>query len=71
MFVSPEALRLQKEALWIEHGCRSDELEELVRTVEQWAEGRQQGAFLKHSWALNTRSAGPKLYVCERGRDAK
>ncbi|XP_017269258.1 protein prune homolog 2 isoform X3 [Kryptolebias marmoratus] len=37
-----EALRLQREALWIEHGCRSDELEELVRSLEQWAEIRQQ-----------------------------
>ncbi|XP_061585224.1 protein prune homolog 2-like isoform X2 [Cololabis saira] len=33
-----EALRLQREALWIKHGCWSEELEELVRSLEQWCD---------------------------------
>ncbi|KAM6931378.1 uncharacterized protein FYW49_003251 [Xenentodon cancila] len=45
-----EALRLQRETLWIKHSCRSEELEELVRSLEQWCdvtvEQKQQGAFL-------------------------
>ncbi|KAF7200383.1 uncharacterized protein [Nothobranchius furzeri] len=34
-----EALRLQREALWLKHGCQSEELEELMRSLEQWADG--------------------------------
>uniref|UniRef100_A0A1A7Z699 Prune homolog 2 n=1 Tax=Iconisemion striatum TaxID=60296 RepID=A0A1A7Z699_9TELE len=34
-----EALRLQREGLWIKRGCQSEELEELMRSLEQWADG--------------------------------
>ncbi|XP_044051453.1 uncharacterized protein LOC122875889 isoform X4 [Siniperca chuatsi] len=33
-----EALRLQSEALWIKHGRRSAQLEELMRSLEQWSD---------------------------------
>ncbi|TMS03466.1 Protein prune-like protein 2 [Larimichthys crocea] len=33
-----EALRLQSEALWSKHGCRSAQLEELMRSLEQWSD---------------------------------
>ncbi|KAI3372812.1 hypothetical protein L3Q82_023275, partial [Scortum barcoo] len=33
-----EALRLQSEAFWVKHGRRSEQLEELVRSLEQWAD---------------------------------
>ncbi|XP_037633603.1 protein prune homolog 2-like isoform X3 [Sebastes umbrosus] len=33
-----EALRLQSEALWIKHGRRSAQLEELMRSLEQWCD---------------------------------
>ncbi|KAE8292209.1 Protein prune-like protein 2 BNIP2 motif-containing molecule at the C-terminal region 1 [Larimichthys crocea] len=33
-----EALRLQSEALWSKHGCRSAQLEELLRSLEQWSD---------------------------------
>ncbi|XP_063753199.1 protein prune homolog 2-like isoform X3 [Eleginops maclovinus] len=33
-----EALRLQSEALWIKHGRRSAQLEELMRSWEQWSD---------------------------------
>ena len=60
--VSPEALQLQREALWIKHGCHSEELEDLMRSLEQWGDARvdqhnevkQQGAFLsmESGWDL-------------------
>ncbi|XP_010777445.1 uncharacterized protein [Notothenia coriiceps] len=33
-----EALQLQREALWIKHGRRSAQLEELMRSWEQWSD---------------------------------
>ncbi|KAM4576452.1 uncharacterized protein PAE49_006557 isoform 3-T3 [Odontesthes bonariensis] len=33
-----EALQLQREALWIKHGCHSEELEDLMRSLEQWVD---------------------------------
>ncbi|KAF3851134.1 hypothetical protein F7725_012906, partial [Dissostichus mawsoni] len=33
-----EALQLQSEALWIKHGRRSAQLEELMRSWEQWSD---------------------------------
>ncbi|XP_071339160.1 uncharacterized protein [Trachinotus anak] len=33
-----EALRLQSEAVWINHGRRSAQLEELMRSLEQWSD---------------------------------
>ncbi|XP_045891419.1 protein prune homolog 2-like isoform X4 [Micropterus dolomieu] len=33
-----EALRLQSEALWIKHGRRSAQLEEIMRSLEQWSD---------------------------------
>ncbi|CAK6966446.1 uncharacterized protein LOC128364918 [Scomber scombrus] len=33
-----EALRLQCEALWLKHGRRSVQLEELIRSLEQWSD---------------------------------
>lgn len=38
VYVSTEALRLQSEALWINHGRRSAQLEELMRSLEQWSD---------------------------------
>ncbi|XP_024131502.1 protein prune homolog 2 isoform X1 [Oryzias melastigma] len=31
-----EALKLQRDVWWTEHGCQSEELEELVRCLDQW-----------------------------------
>lgn len=36
--VSTEALRLQSGALWSKHGRRSAQLEELMRSLEQWSD---------------------------------
>ncbi|XP_047448002.1 uncharacterized protein LOC125012220 isoform X2 [Mugil cephalus] len=33
-----EALRLQRDAFWVKHGRRSAQLEELVRSMEQWSD---------------------------------
>ena len=52
--VSAEALRLQSEALWSKHGRRSAEVEELMKSLEQWSdvtavqhdEAKLQGAYL-------------------------
>ena len=52
--VSTEALQLQSEALWIKHGRRSAQLEELMRSWEQWSDvtaaqhdvAKLQGAYL-------------------------
>ncbi|XP_018523923.1 protein prune homolog 2 isoform X4 [Lates calcarifer] len=33
-----EALRLQSETLWIKHGHRSAQVEELMRSLEQWSD---------------------------------
>lgn len=49
-----EALRLQSEALWNKHGRQSVQLEELMRSLEQWSdvtaiqhdEAKLQGAYL-------------------------
>lgn len=38
VYVSTEALRLQSEALWIKHGRRSAQLEEIMRSLEQWSD---------------------------------
>lgn len=54
VYVSAEALQLQREALWSKRGRRSAELEELMRSLEQWGdvtagqhgEAKQQGAYL-------------------------
>lgn len=70
VYVSAEALRLQSEALWIERGHRSAQLEELMRSLEQWTdvtsgqhdEAKLQGAYLnvQSDWALIENS---KIYA--------
>lgn len=70
VYVSTEALRLQSEALWIKHGCRSAQLEELMRSLEQWKdvtagqhdEAKLQGVYLnmQSNWALIDRSGVSK-----------
>lgn len=60
--VSTEALQLQREAVWVKHGRRPAQLEELIRSLEQsrdvtagqHAATRRQGAYLnrQRSWAL-------------------
>lgn len=57
VYVSTEALRLQSEALWIKHGRRSAQLEELMRSLEQWSDvtaGQHEAK--RHGAYFNTQS---------------
>lgn len=79
--VSTEALRLQSEALWRNHGCRSPQLEELMKSLVQWSgvtagqgdEAKLQGACfnMQSSWTLTEYSRVCLSCISGKERDGQ